>query len=283
MVRPKNPPGSIAILAGTAYGGSDTILSRCTIAGFYVGVQEAAFSSCELYLESSVLSNFSVDVRGENAYVMADYSYVGALDVISAVLQHPVLGPSPGLWDAAAGDLHLLPLSICIDAGDPSLPQDPDGSLPDVGALAFDPQHVPQPSAYGAGLVHSGGCAPRIDWSGTPSLSGPDDFVIRSGSSLNNVLGLFLVGSAAKAIPFAGGSLLVAPPFMRGPVVFSGGNAGGPDCSGVFTWPVSHAFMQQQGWQAGQVRYAQAWGRDPGSAHSQKSQLSNGLVFQVEP
>jgi hypothetical protein len=283
VVRPKNPPGSIAIIAGAAYGGSSTFLTRCTVAGFYLGVQEAAISSCDLYLESSVLANLDKDVRGENTYVTAFYSYVGELDVLSAVIQHPVPGSSPGLWDAAAGDFHLLPLAACVDAGDPALPPDPDGSRADAGALPFDAQHVPHPSAYAAGLVHSGGCAPRIDWSGTPSLSGPDDFVIRSGSSLNNVLGLFLVGTAAKATPFAGGNLFVAPPFVRGPVMSSGGNAGGPDCSGEFVWHVSHAYMQAQGWLPGQVRYAQAWGRDPGSAHPAKSQLSNGLVFQVEP
>ena len=284
IVKPKGAtPGALAFRCGTAYDGSDSSFRNCTISGFSTGIEEAFFASAYIYLHNTVLDCIAEDVVGENGYLGASYSYANKVDFPGSTPSHPILGPSPGLWDAALGDLHLIPLSICIDSGDPASPLDPDGSRADVGALPYDAAHVPHPSTYCAGFVHSGGCAPRITWSGAPSLSGSDDFVLSSGSSLNNVLGLFLVSGAAKSTPFSGGHLCVAPPFVRGPVVSSGGSSGGPDCSGVFVWPVSHAYMQQQGWQPGDIRYAQCWGRDPFSAYPEKSQLSNALVFKVEP
>ncbi len=283
IVRPKNPPGVLAFHCGLAYGGSDAIFTHCSVSGFHTGVEEGSFATASIWLVNSVFDCIDFDVHCDLGSLDARYSYAAKLHHPDPNVVHPVPGPVPGLWDSAQGDVHLLPLSNCIDAGDPALPHDPDGSIADVGALLYDAQHVPHASTYCAGFVHSGGCAPRIVWSGTPSLSGPDDFVISSSLSLNNVLGLFLVGNAAGSIPFSAGRICVAPPFVRGPVVSSGGASGAPDCSGVFVWPVSHAYMQQQNWQPGQILYAQCWGRDPFSAFPEKSQLSNGLVFKVEP
>jgi hypothetical protein len=282
IVQPKNPPGILAIRCGLAYGGSNAIFTHCSLSGFYTGVEETPFASAYIYLTNSVFDCLNEDVRGESGNLTLRYSYAAKLHYPNPTVVHPVPGPVPGLWDSAQGDVHLLPLSNCIDAGDPALPHDPDGSIADVGALLYDAQHAPHPTTYCAGFVHSGGCAPRIVWSGTPSLSGPDDFVISSSLSLNNVLGLFLVGTNAGSIPFSAGRICVAPPFVRGPVVASGGSSGAPNCSGVFVWPVSQAYMQQH-WQPGQVLYTQCWGRDPGSSYPEKSQLSNALVFKVEP
>jgi hypothetical protein len=44
----------------------------------------------------------------------------------------------PMFVDTAADDYHLLPGSPCIDAGDPSLPDDPDSTIADIGAFHFD-------------------------------------------------------------------------------------------------------------------------------------------------
>ncbi len=101
--------------------------------------------------------------------------------------------------------------------------------------------------------------------------------------ALNGMNGKFIWGAAPKATPFAGGTLCIAPPVFRGPTLFSGGNGSGSDCTGTYVWPVTHAYMQQQAWQASSILYAQAWGRDPGSAFPEKSQLSDALVFQVIP
>jgi hypothetical protein len=50
----------------------------------------------------------------------------------------------PMFVDPANGDFTLMPGSPCIDAGDPSLPNDPDGTTADMGAFAFfDPMDAP--------------------------------------------------------------------------------------------------------------------------------------------
>ena len=50
----------------------------------------------------------------------------------------------PQFVDREHFDLHLLPESPCIDAGNPDSPRDPDGSITDLGALpVFHPAHRP--------------------------------------------------------------------------------------------------------------------------------------------
>ncbi|MFH1011184.1 MAG: T9SS type A sorting domain-containing protein, partial [bacterium] len=43
----------------------------------------------------------------------------------------------PMFLDTAVGDFHLRAGSPCINAGDPSLPLDPDGTIADIGAFRF--------------------------------------------------------------------------------------------------------------------------------------------------
>jgi len=52
----------------------------------------------------------------------------------------------PMFVDTAARDFHLLAGSPCIDAGDPTLPFDPDSTIADIGAFYFD-QSAVEPSA----------------------------------------------------------------------------------------------------------------------------------------
>jgi hypothetical protein len=48
----------------------------------------------------------------------------------------------PMFVDMAEGDYHLLAGSPCIDAGDPTLPHDPDGTIADIGAYYYDQSAV---------------------------------------------------------------------------------------------------------------------------------------------
>jgi hypothetical protein len=53
----------------------------------------------------------------------------------------------PMFEDPAASDFRLQPNSPCIDAGDPNLPYDPDGTTADIGSFSFD-QGLRPPSAF---------------------------------------------------------------------------------------------------------------------------------------
>lgn len=48
------------------------------------------------------------------------------------------ISSDPLLVDLLNGNLYLMPASPCINAGDPSLPLDPNGSVSDIGALYYD-------------------------------------------------------------------------------------------------------------------------------------------------
>lgn len=48
------------------------------------------------------------------------------------------ISEDPMFVDTAGGDYHLRAGSPCIDAGDPSMPWDPDGTPPDIGCFYFD-------------------------------------------------------------------------------------------------------------------------------------------------
>jgi hypothetical protein len=48
------------------------------------------------------------------------------------------INEDPLFFDAESGDFHLTENSPCIDAGDPSFPPDPDGSICDMGVFYYD-------------------------------------------------------------------------------------------------------------------------------------------------
>ena len=257
-------------------------LLRCTITGNQVGLR--GFQS----VNYGVIALFGTIVSGNgtDATFAPDVYICSASCVPSTLLSTGTnnFSAAPGFWDAASADYHLVPLSPCIDAGShPALPPDPDGSAADVGAFTYSPDYAPTPSTYCTPKANSMGCTPAVTWSGSPSLSGPDDFHLVAAPVLNQKFGLYVWGSAPQAAPFVGGTLCIDPPFVRGPSLASGGSTSGSDCSGAFDWHFSQAYMALKGLSAGDILYAQAWGRDPGFAPPNNSQLSNAIVFQIAP
>ncbi|NQV18297.1 MAG: PKD domain-containing protein, partial [Armatimonadetes bacterium] len=77
----------------------------------------------------------------------------------------------PCFVDTANGDYHLASDSPCIDAGDPTSPFDPDGTIADMGAYFYDQNH---PSADFTANIMSGTTPLIIDFSdqSTIGLSG---------------------------------------------------------------------------------------------------------------
>jgi len=174
----------------------------------------------------------------------------------------------PLLWDFAAGDFRLRPGSPAIDAGNPSFPPDPDGSVIDIGAYVYDPAYAPLPVTYCTPKVASDGCLATISFQGAtpmsvPGLSSLDPFLVEASgvSELKN--GLFFFGLAPGPFPFQGGWFCIQPPTARTPIQNSGTT--GVPCSGSFSLDVN-ALFQSGAYPfvgAGSSIYGQYWFRDP--------------------
>jgi hypothetical protein len=110
----------------TFYG--NTYAIACFEKNIGVGGGSADMVSC-------ILSN------SKNAAVFVD-----ALSTLNISYSLSDTEELPGLYNTLANpafvnNLHLAAGSPAINTGNPSLPLDPDGSLPDIGAYPFDPQH----------------------------------------------------------------------------------------------------------------------------------------------
>ncbi len=137
---------------------SEVLLQNCTIAGFeiegthYTSSLVRVSNASHLTIHNSILFNniynyYAVPIRlvSEDAFVRntltIDYSCIeqGAdgveVDNISSDLywRNGNISDSPSFGE----DYSLLSSSPCIDAGDPSSPLDPDGTIADMGALFY--------------------------------------------------------------------------------------------------------------------------------------------------
>ena len=63
----------------------------------------------------------------------------------------------------------------------------------------------------------------------------------------------------------------------------SGGSATGSDCSGVFSEPLSDAYLNSNGVSAGMTLYFQIWSRDPGFLAPNNIGLSDALRVFICP
>lgn len=138
-------------------------------------------------------------------------------------------------------------------------------------------------STYCVAKANSLGGLPAIASSGTPSLSGPDDFHVSAVQELSNQNGLVFVGFQAAALPFAGGTLCVKPPLKRTAVQSSGGTVGQTDCTGSYDYHLTNAWLTSKGWSAGLDVYTQYWGRDPQHPDGSGVSLSDALRFELQP
>ena len=140
------------------------------------------------------------------------------------------------------------------------------------------------PISYCTAKANSLGCKPHVLWSGTPSLTGPDDFHVKAEEVLNNKPGLFFWGTAPTAVPFYGGTRCVASPARRTKAQKSGGTPPpADDCTGAYDWHFSQAYMTSKGLSPGSVLYGQYWSRDPGFPWPNNVGLTDALQFTICP
>jgi hypothetical protein len=145
---------------------------------------------------------------------------------------------------------------------------------------------------YCTAKTNSLNCLPAIYTNENSSASATSGFTITSLGVLNNKPGLLLYGTTGRAeIPFQGGFLCVNAPVRR----TSGVNSGGTpppanDCSGAFAIDMNSFAAGLLGGNPhpdlrvpGTLVCVQWWGRDPGFAYPNNTQLSRAAQYFVCP
>ena len=164
-----------------------------------------------------------------------------------------------------------------------SMPISGNGSAEGIALLEIRPGGCDGTvGTYCQGKTTSDGCLPKIVTSGSPSASAPSGFVISGTQLIPQKPGLFFYGlSGPAANPFQGGTLCVAPIFVRTSVTTS---TGAGLCGGTLSFDFNSYLANggQPSIVAGSVVHGQFWFRDP--AHPiAGSGLTNGVTFTVCP
>ena len=108
--------------------------------------------------------------------------------------------------------------------------------------------------------------------------------MISAGNVRNHKPGLMIWSHTAAATPFGGGTLCIAPPLKRTPGMDSGGAPlPANNCSGIYSFAFSQAYMTTNAVAAGTTLFAQFWSRDPGFVAPNNVGLSNALSFTTCP
>lgn len=238
--------------AGT-FGGD---LEHCTV----YGNNGAGVESASSVHNSIVRANTTQIVATSNVtYTNVEGGFAGTGNIDAPeIFWRTVPGP-----DGTGRDFHFASASSPgVDAGDPLDPLDADGTIADLGPYPWDPNWCPVPSRYCTPKITSGGCEPRVATSGTPTLTGPDDFHVEASEVPEGKNGLFFWGPNPQSSPFLGGTLCVGSPKKRTPPQTSTGTSGDP-CGGAFDLLFTQARMTAGGLVAGSEVYGQYWFRDP--------------------
>lgn len=250
------------------------LLGHCWVSGFERGIYNAGH--CGQVAWNSILWANGVDLAGA---AEAYYCAYGSASPF-AMPSWSIAG-DPGVIDFKGHDVHLAPGSVCIDAGAPNWPLDPDGSRPDIGPLTFDPSYQPHVT-YCTAKVNSLGCTPTIGAIGSPSVTSSRPFWVRCSGQISQSSGVVFYGFAPAAAVYQGGYLCVAPPTRRSTLLNAGGNAQ-LDCSGVFTFDLNQRIQSELDplLTLGRDVYLQYWSRD--GAASFGSNRSDALRVRIGP
>lgn len=130
-------------------------------------------------------------------------------------------------------------------------------------------------ATYCTAKTNSLGCVPAISSLNLPSKSA-GNFTVRATNVLNQKNGLLFFGFASLATPFHGGTLCAASPTIRTPIVSSNGSVPpANNCTGLYSFVFTTAFLNSYSINAGDTVYCQWWSRDPAAAFADG--LTNAL------
>ncbi|MBK7878377.1 MAG: hypothetical protein IPJ77_22205 [Planctomycetes bacterium] len=265
--------------APNAAGAANATLVNCTVTQNTATVAGGGVGSLDL--PSATMTVRNSIVWGNSAPETT--SPIGTLsitwsDVAGGAPGTGNIALDPSFQSAANRDFHLLGTSPCIDSGNPA-ELDPNGSRVDMGAYPFEcGAHN-----YCVGKENSLGCVPSAAFTGTPDLSGLDDFHVTCANVRKNTVGLLLWSRASDAAPFNNGTLCVASTIIRTPVQSSGGTGVGPNCTGAFDFFFSHAYLNARAIVPFETIFAQWYMRDAAHPDGTGVGLSDGVAFTVCP
>ncbi|MDF1836940.1 MAG: hypothetical protein P1V35_03645 [Planctomycetota bacterium] len=139
------------------------------------------------------------------------------------------------------------------------------------------------PSIYCTGKTNSQGCVPTIEYAGTPTMTGADDFVLTGTDMLNNSFGILLWSTTPGTLQLGGGTICLSGHVFRHPVQFSGGNGSmqGSDCSGTYSDHLDQAWFSANMLSAGTSVYVQYIARDNNFTEPNNYSFSDGLRFTI--
>lgn len=245
------------------------------------GSGTGTFSTIHSYAAGSLPSGIAI----------ADVTHDGVPDVLVSNMDGNGLSIFLGLGAGAfltAQNQGVTSQPMAVAAGD----WDEDG-LVDLAApcrnfgqssyVSIFAQDIPAPTTYCVGKVNSQGCTPAIGFSGTASTSSASPFDVTCTQIINHKNGFLLYGYSAASTPFNGGTLCIGAPLKRTPAQSSNGNAGGPDCSGAFSYDMNARIQSgiDPALRPGILVDCQYWYRDPASSFA--IGLSNALSFVIAP
>jgi hypothetical protein len=128
------------------YDSDDMIALGVVDAGFFYA-KNNTFDLCGTAIKNyyffgaivfnNIISNCTIGLEGQT-FLVCDYNdvfncdtaYTGGLQLGGNSINADPLFVQPGI-----GDYRIMPGSPCVDAGNPSNDSDPDGSVPDLGAI----------------------------------------------------------------------------------------------------------------------------------------------------
>lgn len=191
----------------------------------------------------------------------------------------------PIFQDLPGQDFRLVDGSPCVDTGDPQSAPDLDGSFSDQGAGVDYSMGAGDFTVFCDAKINSAGCQADIFWTGTPTLTGPDDFHLGCNELVNANFGVLIWGDTEASIPYMNATLCVQPPLIRKQIQFTAGSSTGGvlDCSGTLHSGFSQSYMNGRLLFAGTRVSAQYWYRDPENIDGTGVALSDAVSFTVIP
>jgi Tol biopolymer transport system component len=265
-------------------------------------------------LASGITSRVSVSSQGDQTDGETDASGIsgdGRLVNFTSLATNLVPGDTNGVWDIfvhdrftgatqrvsvssagiqASDENHngfLAASGTCVSfdsAADNLVPGDTNGVY-DAFVRELGLPCAP-PITYCTGQQNSLGCTSLVAFSGWPSVSQPDPFVLSATQILSNVAGLLIYSKVGPAsLPFNGGTLCIAAPLWRTTVQFSRGNPPPVDCSGTLTFDFDAYVASGTDLELvpGTKVWVQFWSRDPGLPPPTNSNLTDAVAFELCP